>query len=74
MSQIYGFEFACAGPFITLIFADSIASLTNTAPLIWITKPWRFAEWRFVFTIWAFNVSCFLFLRLCNDLSFVRIL
>ncbi len=46
-----------AGPFQTLIFADSICSLATAAPLVYITKPWQFASWRLVVTLLSFQVS-----------------
>lgn len=45
-----------AGPFQSLIFADSICSLATAAPLVYITKPWKFASWRLVVTLLAFQV------------------
>ena len=45
-----------AGPFQTLIFADSICSLATAAPLVYITKPWQFASWRLVVTLLSFQV------------------
>ncbi|BDA49843.1 hypothetical protein COCOBI_14-4630 [Coccomyxa sp. Obi] len=58
-----------AGPFQSLIFADSICSLATAAPLVYITKPWKFASWRLVVTLLAFQalgapVGAFLVLRL----------
>ena len=46
-----------AGPFASLIFADSICSLATAAPLVYFTKPWRFANWRLVVTLLAFQVT-----------------
>ena len=46
----------CAGPFASLIFADSICSLAMAAPLAYFTKPWRFANWRLVVTLLFFQV------------------
>ncbi len=48
---------AHAGPFASLIFADSICSLATAAPLVYFTKPWRFAHWRLVVTLLAFQVA-----------------
>ena len=44
-----------AGPFQTLIFADSICSLATAAPLVYITKPWQYASWRLVVTLLSFQ-------------------
>ena len=45
-----------AGPFQSLIFADSICSLASAAPLVYITKPWHFASWKIVVTLLLFQV------------------
>ena len=45
-----------AGPFQSLIFADSICSLASAAPLVYITKPWHYASWKIVVTLLAFQV------------------
>ena len=45
-----------AGPFQSLIFADSICSLASAAPLVYITKPWHFASWKIVVTLLSFQV------------------
>ena len=44
-----------AGPFVTVIFADSLAGLFNAAPLLLATQPWYYASWRLVFTIIGFQ-------------------
>ena len=45
-----------AGPFQSLIFADSICSLASAAPLVYITKPWHYASWKIVVTLLCFQV------------------
>ena len=49
-----------AGPFQSLIFADSICALATAAPLVYITNPCKFASWRLVVTLLAFQVTCLL--------------
>ena len=44
-----------AGPFQSLIFADSICSLASAAPLVYITKPWHYASWKIVVTLLCFQ-------------------
>ena len=48
-----------AGPFQSLIFADSICSLATAAPLVYITKPWHYASWKLVVTLLLFQVLPF---------------
>lgn len=45
-----------AGPFQSLIFADSICSLATAAPLVYITKPWHYASWKLVVALLLFQV------------------
>ena len=51
-----------AGPFQSLIFADSICSLATAAPLVYITKPWHYASWKLVVTLLLFQVPSSLYL------------
>ncbi|KAK9828094.1 hypothetical protein WJX81_003675 [Elliptochloris bilobata] len=44
-----------AGPFVKVIFADSLAGLFNAVPLLLATKPWYYSSWRLVFTIIGFQ-------------------
>jgi hypothetical protein len=56
---------APAGPFQSLIFADSICSLATAAPLVYITKPWKYAEWRLVAILLFFQVLAKAFTHAC---------